>query len=118
MHVRGSMKTATAATSARYRKRNHTIVLYMVIERFKNGDIEPVGRRFRESGRQMPETLEYISSWIDEPGSLCYQLVESPERRLLDEWMSHWDDLVDFEVVPVLTSADFWEQRAGKQAKR
>jgi hypothetical protein len=88
----------------------------MVIERFKNGDIEPVGKRFRESGRQMPEGLEYISSWIDEPGRICYQLMESPQRELLDVWMSHWDDLVEFEVVPVSTSADFWSQRARKQA--
>lgn len=93
-------------------------MLYMVIERFKNGDIEPVGKRFRESGRQMPDGLEYVSSWIDEPGSICFQLMESPERRLLDEWMSHWGDLVDFEVVPVLTSVEFWAGRAGKQAIR
>lgn len=90
----------------------------MIIERFKNGDIEPVGKRFRESGRHMPDKLEYVSSWIDESGRICYQLMESPERGLLDEWMSHWDDLVDFEVVPVLSSADFWAQRAGKQAMR
>lgn len=84
----------------------------MVIERFKNGEIGPVGERFRVSGRMMPEGLTYQASWIDPAGTVCYQLMEAANEQLLEIWMSHWRDLVDFEVVPVLTSADFW---AGRQ---
>lgn len=86
-------------------------MLFMIIETFKNGDINPVGQRFRERGRMMPEAVVYVSSWVDLPGSRCYQVMESPNRELIDEWISHWDDLVDFEVIPVLTSADFWAKR-------
>jgi hypothetical protein len=78
--------------------------LYMVIERFRNGDAAPVYRRFRESGRMAPEGLTYISSWVDEELSTCYQVMETPDRALLDEWMHNWADLVEFEVHPVMTS--------------
>ncbi len=78
--------------------------LYMVVEHFKNGDAAPVYRRFRDRGRMMPEGLVYVSSWIDEQMQRCYQLMETQERRLLDEWMANWDDLMEFEVYPVITS--------------
>jgi hypothetical protein len=80
--------------------------LYMVVERFKNKDAEAVYRRFRDSGRMAPDGLRYVSSWVDESFELCYQLMETHDRRLLDEWMTNWTDLVDFEVHPVITSKD------------
>jgi hypothetical protein len=84
--------------------------LYMVVEHFKNGDAAPIYRRFRESGRMMPEGLVYVSSWIDERLERCYQLMETHDRALLDEWMGHWSDLMDFEVHPVITSKEAVEK--------
>jgi len=81
-------------------------VLYMVIERFRNGDALPVYRRFRDRGRLMPEGLRYVSSWITEDMSRCFQVMECGDRKLLDEWISHWSDLMDFEVLPVITSPE------------
>ena len=78
----------------------------MVIEHFRNGDPTPVYRRFREHGRLMPDGLRYISSWITTDLTLCYQVMECDDRRLLEEWMAHWSDLTEFEVVPVVTSAE------------
>jgi hypothetical protein len=78
----------------------------MIVERFRDGDPVPVYRRFRESGRLAPEGLEYISSWVDEDLRVCFQLMETPDRRLLDEWIARWNDLVDFEVYPVVSSAE------------
>ena len=80
--------------------------LYMVIERFRNGDAAPVYRRFRERGRMAPDGLTYISSWVNEELSTCYQVMEAPDRSLLDEWMRNWADLVEFEVHPVMTSQE------------
>lgn len=78
----------------------------MVIERFRSGPA-PVYERAAESGRMLPDGLDYVDSWIDErDGSLCFQLMETENRALLDEWMRRWDDLVEFEVVPVIASAD------------
>jgi hypothetical protein len=84
----------------------------MVIERFKDGDAVPVYRRFREQGRLAPHGLTYVSSWVDTTLERCYQLMETADPRLLDEWMAQWSDLVDFEVHPVITSADAAERIA------
>ena len=89
-------------------------MLYMVIERFKNGDPVPTYRRFRDQGRMMPDGVKYISSWITDDMSMCWQVMECDDRRLLDEWISNWDDLTDFEVIPVITSPEARERIAPK----
>jgi hypothetical protein len=81
-------------------------MLFMVIEHFRNGEAAPIYRRFREQGRLMPDGLRYISSWITADLTRCYQVMECDDRRLLEEWMAHWSDLMEFEVVPVVTSAE------------
>src|SRR5437773_8763095 len=90
-------------------RRGRSDMLYMVIERYKNGDPGPVGERFRREGRMMPDGLTYVASWMETTGASCYQLMESPTEALLHEWIARWYDLVDFEVVPVLPSADYWK---------
>ena len=86
--------------------------LYMVVERFKHQDAVPVYRRFRDRGRLAPEGLTYVSSWVDEKLERCYQVMEADDRRLLDEWMAAWSDLVDFEVIEVVTSREAAERIA------
>jgi Protein of unknown function (DUF3303) len=83
--------------------------LYMVIEHFKAGDAVPVYRRFRDRGRLAPEGLSYISSWVDVELRRCYQIMETDDRALLDQWIANWSDLVEFEVHPVMTSAEAGE---------
>jgi len=80
--------------------------LYMVIESFKGGDPAPVYRRFAERGRLAPDGLRYVSSWIDERLHRCYQLMETDDRALIDEWIANWSDLVDFEVCRVIDSGE------------
>ena len=78
--------------------------LYMVIEHFRNNDAVPVYRRFQDRGRMLPAGLAYVSSWVDQNLERCYQLMETEDRALLDQWIANWSDIVDFEVVPVMTS--------------
>lgn len=92
--------------------------LYMIIERFKNADAAPVYARFRQRGRLAPEGLTYVSSWVDETLSVCYQVMETHDRALLDQWIANWSDLVDFEVVPVITSKEAAERVAGASNPR
>lgn len=84
--------------------------LYMIVEHFRNKDAVAVYRRFRERGRMAPEGLLYVSSWVDEKFERCYQLMETHDRKQLDEWMANWKDLVDFEVYPVITSKEAAEK--------
>jgi Protein of unknown function (DUF3303) len=80
-------------------------VLFLIIEDFR-GDPAAVYRRFRERGRLASDGLRYINSWVTADLQRCYQVMECEDRRLLDEWMAQWQDLVSFEVIPVVTSAD------------
>lgn len=86
--------------------------LYMVVERFRDGDAVPVYRRFRDRGRLAPEGLTYVASWVDEALTRCYQLMETEDPALLDRWMAAWSDLADFEVHPVVTSREAAERIA------
>jgi hypothetical protein len=88
--------------------------MYMVIERFRGGDPVPVYRRFRDQGRLAPEGLSYISSWVDTNLECCYQLMETDNRRLLDDWIARWSDIVDFEVHPLISSAEAAERLADR----
>ena len=79
---------------------------YVVVEHFRGGDPLPVYRRFRDRGRLAPEGLKYVVSWVSHDLTRCYQIMECDDRRLLDDWMAQWSDIVDFEVVAVMTSAE------------
>lgn len=81
-------------------------MLYLIIEHFRNRDPVPVYRRFRERGRMAPDGLTYVASWVVEDMTRCYQVMETSNRALLDEWMSNWDDLTEFEVHVVMTSTE------------
>jgi len=71
-------------------------MFYLIIEHFKNGDAKPVYRRFRDGGRLAPDSLTYVSSWIDETMQRCFQLMETDYSKHIDEWISNWNDIIDF----------------------
>ena len=81
-------------------------MLFMVIERFKNRDASAVYRRFRERGRMTPDGLEYVASWVETNYDRCFQLMRCDDPRLFDQWIANWQDLVDFEIVPVSDPKD------------
>lgn len=86
-------------------------MLFMVIERFTDGDEKRIGERFRQHGRMMPDDVVYLSSWLDPQTMRCWQLMEAPTRASLDPWLENWRDLMEFEIVAVETSAQFWSKR-------
>jgi hypothetical protein len=88
----------------------------MVIERFKSGKASAVGERFQSSGRMLPEGVVYHASWVDSTGVRCFQIMEAPHLELLTTWVKRWDDLIDFEIVPVLTSREFWSMGSAKRS--
>lgn len=78
----------------------------MVIEHFRKGDAAAVYQRYRERGRMMPEGLEYVDSWVESGLGRCFQLMRCDDPKLFHVWTSQWQDLVEFEIVPVLTSKE------------
>ncbi len=81
-------------------------MLYLVVEHFRGGDAAPVYRRFRDRGRLAPEGLRYVASWVTDDLTRCFQVMECDDPELLTRWMERWKDLVEFEVHPVITSAE------------
>lgn len=78
----------------------------MVIEHFRPGRAPEVYRRFRERGRMAPEGLRYVASWVDLDYERCFQVMETHDETLFKQWTANWEDLIDFEIVPVRTSAE------------
>lgn len=81
-------------------------MLFMVIEHFKNRDAVAVYRRYREQGRMMPEGLKYVDSWVEPTFERCFQLMECDDPSLFQQWIARWQDLVEFEIIPVVTSKE------------
>ena len=90
-------------------------MLFMVIEQFKNRDGKEVYDRFREKGRMMPEGVSYVASWTESGGGgRCFQVMECDDVKLIQKWASNWDDIVDFEFTPVLSSEEMSKKMANK----
>lgn len=85
-------------------------MLYLIIERFRKDKIKELYERFDKKGRMMPDGVSYVNSWIDENMEICWQVMESESMEKLLEWIDKWKDLADFEIIPVLTSAQAKEK--------
>jgi hypothetical protein len=81
-------------------------MLYMVIERFKPGAAPAIYRRLRNEGRHFVSGLSYVASWVDLDFNTCWQIMNTEDRALLEAWCAGGREWVDFEIVPVRTSAD------------
>jgi len=84
----------------------HIPMLYVIVEDFRGGDAVPVYRRFRDRGRLAPDGLKYHASWVTTDFRRCFQVMECDDPQLLQQWMGNWQDLIDFDVIPVRTSAE------------
>jgi hypothetical protein len=82
----------------------------MIIEHFHPEKVKLLYQRFEEKGRQLPAGVSYINSWIDEEIKTCYQVMESDSIEKINEWIRHWNDLADFTIIPVITSAEAKEK--------
>jgi hypothetical protein len=88
----------------------------MVIETFHEGSKDEVYARYEAQGRMLPDGLEYIDSWLSEDGTRCFQLMKTHNAELFKPWVEKWDDLVDFEVVPVIQSPTKTSKRMNRSA--
>jgi hypothetical protein len=84
-------------------------MLFMVIETFKERNARAVYARAKERGRMLPDGLKYIGSWIEVNFDRCFQLMECDDPRLIQRWVIQWQDLIDFEFVPVVPSKETTE---------
>lgn len=81
-------------------------MLFMVVERFREQNAKAIYARFREAGRQTPEGLTFVSSWIAADLGRCFQVMDCEDVTLLQRWVAAWSDLVEFEIVPVAPGSE------------
>ena len=82
-------------------------MLFMIIEHFKDDDMLPIYKRLRDQGRMLPDGLKYIDSWIEPNFSRCFQLMETDDARLIQQWTLQWRGTgATFEIIPVVPSRD------------
>jgi hypothetical protein len=81
-------------------------MLFMVVERFRNQDAKSIYRRLAEKGRMMPDGLTFLNSWVAADLSRCFQLMECGDVSLFHRWVAEWSDVMQFEVVPVVTGKE------------
>jgi hypothetical protein len=89
-----------------------TIMLFMVLEKFRNQGADAVYRRLREKGRMLPEGVTFINSWVTAELSLCFQVMECDDVAMLQQWAVQWSDLIEFEMVPIVESKETAEALA------
>ncbi|MBS0523259.1 MAG: DUF3303 family protein [Proteobacteria bacterium] len=75
-------------------------MLFMVVEKFRNQDGKAVYRKLRAS-RGLPDGLAFVASYVSADLSRCFQLMETDDVTLFQRWIADWQELVEFEVVPV-----------------
>ena len=74
---------------------------FMIVEHFKDGCFDRVYERFKQHGRMLPDGLVYLDSWRSQEDMVCFQLMETDDESLFSEWISVWEDLVEFEIFPI-----------------
>jgi Protein of unknown function (DUF3303) len=89
------------------------LMMFMVVETFRNQDAKSIYRRLREKGRMMPDGLKFVSSWVAADLGRCFQLMEADDITLLQRWICGWSDLMAFEIVPVVSGKDAAEALSG-----
>lgn len=80
-------------------------MLFMILEKFHSGKVKQLYKRFEEKGRQLPGGVNYINNWISEDVTTCYQVMESNTEVEIKEWITFWNDMADFALIPVINSA-------------
>lgn len=89
-------------------------MLFMVVEKFRHQDAKPAYQRFRDKGRLMPDGVTFVGSWVSADLSRCFQLMEADSVAQLQQWVSDWSDLVEFEVIPVVSGKETAEALASR----
>jgi Domain of unknown function (DUF3303) len=74
---------------------------YMAVEKYKQRCLDKIYARYNPQGRMFPEGLHFLNSWVDKDKHICFQLMESNDKKLFDQWFENWKDLVDFQLYPV-----------------
>jgi len=74
---------------------------FIVVEKFKPNCLEKNNALWNKKGRMLPEGLYYLNSWVNKEQRICFQLMETNNPELFDEWTNTWKAFTNFEIFPI-----------------
>lgn len=79
---------------------------FMIVETFRSEDAKAIYMKARDQGRGMPEGLQSVHSWVSANLEHCFQVVVCDHVAALQSWVAHWSDLIQFEIIPVISGKE------------
>lgn len=76
---------------------------FMTVYTFRPEHANSATERFLETGGQPPKGAKMISRWHDVSGGRGFALSESDDPVAMTKWCRQWNDLLSFEIIPVVT---------------
>lgn len=74
---------------------------YMVVETFKPEYVEYIYTRLKLTGRMLPVGLIYINSWVNKQEGICFQLMQTKNPDLFEEWIEVWKEFIEFKIIKI-----------------
>jgi hypothetical protein len=84
-------------------------MLFMVVEKIRNGDGIELYRRMAEVPTELPEGLSVVHSWIEPSFQRCFQVMECDDASKFQQWIlsgSSIVEMVELEIVPIVTAGE------------
>ena len=79
----------------------------MLVGSWSQTTLEVIGGRFAAGEHSVPpEPCQMLARWHDPSSKLFWVVVDAPEIVVIQEWMSRWSDIVDWETFTALDDAE------------
>jgi Domain of unknown function (DUF3303) len=80
-------------------------MLFMIQWTFACEHRDAANARFKAGGAPPPEGVKMLGRWHTVGGGKGVLICESTDATAIGKWMQEWNDLLKFEVAPVLDDA-------------
>ncbi|MEW8383147.1 MAG: DUF3303 family protein, partial [Candidatus Thiodiazotropha taylori] len=82
----------------------------MIIGSWQRTTLQEVGGRFASGEHSIPpEPCTLITRWHDPSSKRFWLVVDTPDAKIIQEWLSRWTDIIDWETFTVLDDQEVGE---------
>jgi hypothetical protein len=93
--------------------RGDTEMHFLTIWTFRPEHANSAIERFGETGAPPPEGVNMLARWHDVAGKRGFALSETDDPVAIAKWCHGWNDLLSFEIVPVINDEQLGAVLAG-----
>ncbi|MEZ5742123.1 MAG: DUF3303 family protein [Burkholderiaceae bacterium] len=88
-------------------------MVYLTIYRWRPENRKAIVQRFMETGGVPPPGVKLLSRWTDVAGGRGFSLTEADDPVAASKFAYAWNDLMSFEMVPVVSDEQLGQVLAG-----